>query len=60
VEPPEPDDDATLAEQSGYACARLVDQLKWSGEKGANHKDRYLRLKVAQIVIAATIPVVAA
>jgi hypothetical protein len=40
--------------------ARLVDQLKWSGEKGANHKDRYLRLKVAQIVIAATIPVVAA
>jgi hypothetical protein len=37
-EPPEPDDAATLAEQSGYAWAQLVDQLKWSGEKSANHQ----------------------
>jgi hypothetical protein len=47
---------ATLAEQSGYECARLVGQLKWYEEKSANRNDWYLRLKIVQIVIAATIP----
>jgi hypothetical protein len=45
---------------TGPAWARLDSQLGWYEEKSRHHKRWYQVLKVAQIVIAAAIPVVAA
>jgi Protein of unknown function (DUF4231) len=42
------------------AWERLEDQLTWYEAKSQHHKRWYLSLKVAQIVVAAAIPVVAA
>jgi hypothetical protein len=45
---------------TGPAWERLESQLGWYEEKSRHHKRWYQGLKVAQIVIAAAIPVVAA
>lgn len=47
-------------EQTSPAWERLADQLAWYERKSQHHKRWYQGLKVAQIVIAAGIPVVAA
>lgn len=47
-------------EGTGPAWERLEDQLDWYEAKSQHHKRWYQWLKVAQIVIAAAIPVVAA
>ena len=47
-------------EATGPAWERLEDQLDWYEAKSQHHKRWYQWLKVAQIVIAAAIPVVAA
>jgi hypothetical protein len=46
--------------ETGHAWERLESQLGWYEEKSRQHKRWYQGLKVAQIVIAAAIPVVAA
>jgi hypothetical protein len=46
--------------ETGPAWERLESQLGWYEEKSRRHKRWYQGLKVAQIVIAAGIPVVAA
>jgi hypothetical protein len=46
--------------ETGPAWERLESQLGWYEEKSRHHKRWYQGLKVAQIVIAAAIPVVAA
>ncbi len=50
---------ASPTEQTGYAWERLEDQLGWYDRKSAHHKNWFQRFKVLQIVIAASIPVVA-
>jgi hypothetical protein len=45
---------------SGHAWTRLEDQLRWYDRKSVHHKRWFHCLKVAQIVIAAAIPVIAA
>lgn len=45
---------------AGPAWERLEDQLRWYDAKSTHHKKWFHWLKVAQIVIAAAIPVVAA
>jgi hypothetical protein len=47
-------------EETGPAWERLEEQLGWYERKSQHHKRWYQALKVAQIVIAAGIPVVAA
>ena len=47
-------------EETGPAWERLEDQLEWYEAKSQHHKRWYQWLKVAQLVIAAAIPVVAA
>jgi hypothetical protein len=44
----------------GVTISRLEDQLRWYDRRAKDHQRWYQRLKVAQIVIAAAIPVVAA
>lgn len=51
---------ATRTTARDQAWERLQDQLAWYDGKSRHHKDFFLRLKVAQIVIAAAIPVAAA
>jgi Protein of unknown function (DUF4231) len=46
--------------ETGPAWERLESQLGWYEDKSRHHKRWYQGLKVAQIVIAAAIPVVAA
>ena len=50
---------ASPTDQTGYAWERLEDQLGWYDRKSAHHKNWFQRFKVLQIVIAASIPVVA-
>ncbi len=60
-DPRVPDATATVAPPpAGPAWERLEDQLRWYDTKSAHHKTWFHWLKVAQIVIAAAIPVVAA
>ena len=47
-------------EETGPAWERLEDQLDWYERRSTHNKRWYQWLKVAQIVIAASIPVVAA
>lgn len=56
--PPWPDGSA-LPARTGYAWERLEDQLAWYERRSAHDKNWFQRLKVAQIVIAAAIPVAA-
>ncbi|HUR84492.1 MAG TPA: DUF4231 domain-containing protein [Solirubrobacteraceae bacterium] len=49
-----------MAPGDGYAWDRLEDQLGWYGRKAKQNKDFFHRLKIAQIVVAAAIPVAAA
>ncbi|WP_024805171.1 DUF4231 domain-containing protein [Nocardia sp. BMG51109] len=42
------------------AWARLTDQLEWYDTKSVGAQRAYKRLKLAQLVVAATVPVVAA
>jgi Protein of unknown function (DUF4231) len=54
---------AQTAPETGGAeltMARLDDQLRWYDRRAKDHQRWYQRLKVAQLVIAAAIPVVAA
>jgi hypothetical protein len=51
---------AAEAAASGLAWERLSEQLDWYESKSAHHKRWFQWLKVAQIIIAALIPVVAA
>jgi len=44
---------------AGYAWERLEDQLTWYDRKAQHHRERFQRLKVVQIVVAAAIPVTA-
>lgn len=48
---------STLPLPSGYAWERLEDQLAWYDATARHHREWFHRLKVAQIVIAAAIPV---
>lgn len=49
-----------MAPGEGYAWDRLEDQLGWYERKATHHREWFHRLKVAQIVVAAAIPVAAA
>ncbi len=49
-----------MAPGDGYAWDRLEDQLGWYGRKAKQNKDLFHRLKIAQIIVAAAIPVAAA
>ena len=49
-----------MAPGEGYAWDRREDQLGWYGRKAQLNKDAFYRLKVAQILVAAAIPVAAA
>ena len=50
---------SAVPSQTGYAWERLEDQLGWYDRKSGHHKDSFQRLKVAQLVVAAAIPVTA-
>jgi len=52
--------DGVAPERGGPVWERLKDQLDWYERKSQHHKRWYQSLKVAQIVVAAAIPVVAA
>lgn len=52
-------EDGAPPEPVNHAWQRLEDQLGWYDGKSASQKRWFHRLKVAQIVIAAAIPVVA-
>ena len=49
-----------MAPGEGYAWDRLEDQLGWYDHRAAHHRTWFHRLKVAQLVVAAAIPVAAA
>jgi predicted phage tail protein len=51
--------DGSVPPQDGYAWERLEDQLGWYDRKSGQQKQRFQRLKVVQIVMAAAIPVAA-
>ena len=58
---PQPDRASTdVPNPATVVWQRLQDQLRWYDEKSARHKQWFHRLKVAQIIIAALIPVIAA
>jgi hypothetical protein len=57
---PAPDTLGAARSNGSPAWERLENQLRWYAAKSQDHKRWYRSLKVAQIVVAAAIPVVAA